>query len=102
MPIATIGTVLPKRGGEIVVEPATREVYWNIGHQYLWVMYLLLAITVGTMAYAVYRYIRIFAPGKPADRFGDVRARLGAFFAHGVGQGRTLQRRYSGLSHAAF
>ncbi|MBA2446744.1 MAG: (Fe-S)-binding protein [Chloroflexi bacterium] len=84
------------------MDTPTREVYWNIGHQYLWVMYLLLAITVGTMAYAVYRYIRIFAPGKPADRFGDVGARLGAFFAHGVGQGRTLQRRYSGLSHAAF
>ncbi len=88
----------------IDVDPSTptREVYWNIGHQYLWVMYLLLVITVGVMAYAVYRYVRMIAPGKPADRFGQVGERLRAFVVHGIGQGRTLRRRYSGLSHAAF
>ncbi len=80
----------------------TREVYWNIGHGYLWVMYLLLAVTVAAIAYSVYRYVRLIAPGKPDDRFDQVGVRLRHFFEHGLAQRRTLQSRYAGLSHLMF
>lgn len=78
----------------------TREVYWNI--QGVWIMYALLVVTMIVFGYGVYRYYRLLALGKPADRFDRPGARLRALLAHAVAQLRTLQRRYSGLAHLLF
>jgi Fe-S oxidoreductase/nitrate reductase gamma subunit len=78
----------------------TREVYWNI--QGIWIMYVLVVVATAVFAYGAYRYYRLLAAGKPADRFDRPLDRLKAVLVHAVAQGRTLQRRYSGFAHLLF
>ncbi len=78
----------------------TRAVYWNI--QGVWLMYVLLAIALAVLAYGVYQYYRALALGKPEDRLDHPAERARYFFAHAVGQGRTLRERYSGTMHLLF
>ncbi|MFN8634843.1 MAG: (Fe-S)-binding protein [Chloroflexota bacterium] len=78
----------------------TREVYWNI--QGIWIMYVLVAVATAVFCYGAYRYYRLLSVGKPADRFDRPGQRVKELLAHAFAQGRTIQRRYSGLSHLAF
>lgn len=78
----------------------TREVYWNI--QGIWIMYALVVVTTIVFAYGAYRYYKLLVAGQPADRFDRPRDRIMAVLKHAVGQGRTLQRRYSGFAHLLF
>ena len=78
----------------------TREVYWNI--QGIWIMYALVVVMTIVFGYGAYRYYRLLSVGKPADRFDRPGDRLKALLEHAVAQGRTVQRRYSGLAHLLF
>ena len=75
----------------------TREVYWNI--QGIWIMYALVVVATAVFVYGAYRYYRLLVAGKPADRFDHPADRLKAVLAHAITQGRTRQRRYSGVEH---
>jgi Fe-S oxidoreductase len=78
----------------------TREVYWNI--QGIWIMYALVVVTAIVFVYGAYRYCQLLMAGKPESRFDRRGARLRALLAHALAQGRTLRRRYAGLSHLLF
>jgi Fe-S oxidoreductase/nitrate reductase gamma subunit len=78
----------------------TREVYWNI--QGIWIMYALVVIMTIVFGYGAYRYYRLLSVGKPANRFDRPGERIKALLGHALAQGRTIQRKYSGLSHLAF
>ena len=78
----------------------TREVYWNI--QGIWIMYALVVVATIVFCYGGYRYYRLLSVGKPANRFDRPMDRVKAVLEHVVVQGKTLQRRYSGLSHFMF
>jgi Fe-S oxidoreductase len=78
----------------------TREVYWNI--QGVWIMYALVIVAAVVFGYGAYRYYQLLMAGKPENRFDNPGARVRALLAHAVAQGRTLRRRYAGLSHVLF
>ena len=54
-----------------------REIFWNI--EYAWIIYILGAIAVAALAYAMYRRYRLWRLGGPDDRFGDFGKRIWAF-----------------------
>ena len=76
---------------------ATREVYWNISQ--IWVMYALLAPTLGIAAWGFYRKLRRWRLGQPSLRFDRPKERLRLLFQHGVAQQRTARERYAGVFH---
>src|SRR6266536_759492 len=78
----------------------TREVYWNI--QGIWIMYALLVVTAVVFGYGAWRHYQLVRAGKPENRFDRPGERLKALLGHALAQGRTLSRKYAGLSHVAF
>ena len=54
-----------------------REIFWNI--EFGEIIYVLGAIVVGMLAYAIYRRYRFWRLGRPDNRFGDFGKRIWAF-----------------------
>ncbi|MHB0954972.1 MAG: heterodisulfide reductase-related iron-sulfur binding cluster [Pirellulaceae bacterium] len=77
---------------------ATRDVYWNIRH--VWVMYVLFAVTLGIALYGIYRRVRKWRCGQPANRLDRPLQRLRRLFQHAVLQQATWRDRYAGALHA--
>ena len=89
---------------------ASREIFWNI--QYSWIMYVLAAISVAIMVWALIRIPRRWRVGKPANRWNHLPERLRAFcrtafvdiifhrkfFGADKKDGR-LKEKYAGLMH---
>ena len=71
-----------------------REVFWNI--QYSWIMYVLAAIAVGILAYAIYRHYRRWRVGGPANRFNHLGKRTRDFMVTAVVDG-ILHRKFFGV-----
>ncbi len=76
---------------------ATRTVYWNITH--IWVMYALLVPTILIAGYGLYRRVRLWRRGQPADCFDQPWARLRMVFRHALLQQATRRERYAGFFH---
>lgn len=76
---------------------ATREIYWNIS--YGWLIYVLLAPTVGIGAWGFWRKYRLWRVGQPAVRFDRPGQRLRLLMEHAVAQRRTAQEVYAGAFH---
>ncbi|HWR01667.1 MAG TPA: (Fe-S)-binding protein [Chlorobaculum sp.] len=80
----------------------TREIFWNVGHGVVPVMYLLaLAAAIG-MAQGFRQRFRIWMQGKPRERFDRPAQRLGSFFIDTFSQRKVLRVRDGGLPHAIF
>ena len=58
------------------MEPS-REIFWNI--QFGEILYLLGAIATATFFYAIYRRVRIWRLGSPANRFNHLGRRVWQF-----------------------
>jgi Fe-S oxidoreductase/nitrate reductase gamma subunit len=79
-------------------QQATREVLWNIRH--VWVMYALLAPTLATAAYGIYRRVRLWRRGKSENRFDRPGQRLARLLKYALLQLLTWRRLYPGAFHA--
>ncbi len=78
---------------------ATREVFWNISHG--WIMYLLLLPTVAIAAYGIWRRIRSWRRGMPAEgRLDRPGKRLLHLWNQALLQRHTMRERYAGIFHA--
>ncbi|MBM3155598.1 MAG: respiratory nitrate reductase subunit gamma, partial [Chloroflexi bacterium] len=80
---------------------AHREIFWNITHGYI--MYILSAIAVAFVAYAIYKHYKLWHIGKADDRSKNIARRVWAFiitgFADGLGHRRFLREPYPGIMH---
>lgn len=80
-------------------ELATREVFWNIPHFLVWVMYLMFIASAGVAIYGIYRRAQIWKRGLPANRFDRPGERLRLLFKHAAAQGRTVREKYAAIFH---
>jgi Fe-S oxidoreductase/nitrate reductase gamma subunit len=78
---------------------ATREIYWNINHNYIWVMYLLFLFVLLADGYGIYRRFRRWRLGKPQARFDQPVLRIKRLLQHALAQGRTVSKAYPGFFH---
>jgi Fe-S oxidoreductase/nitrate reductase gamma subunit len=80
-------------------EFATREVYWNIPHSLVWVMYLMLVVSVAIAAYGVWQRVQVWRRGLPANRFDRPGQRLRLLLKHAAAQRRTVREKYAAVFH---
>ncbi|MCZ7586671.1 MAG: heterodisulfide reductase-related iron-sulfur binding cluster [Deltaproteobacteria bacterium] len=83
----------------MTIENATREIMWNIGPA--WLMYGLAAAAVAVFAYGVWRRVRYWRRGRPADeRLGDAGRRALVTFKELLLQKRAREERFPGVFHS--
>jgi Fe-S oxidoreductase/nitrate reductase gamma subunit len=80
-------------------ELATRQVYWNIPHSLVWVMYLMFVASVAVAAYGLYRRVQIWRRGLPSNRFDRPFERLKMVLKHSAAQRRTVREKYAAIFH---
>lgn len=80
-------------------ELATREVFWNIPHSLVWVMYLMFIASAAVAIYGIYRRAQIWKRGLPANRFDHPGQRLRLLLKHAAAQGRTVREKYAAIFH---
>jgi Fe-S oxidoreductase/nitrate reductase gamma subunit len=78
----------------------TREVYWNVSGTEL--IYVLLAPALAIFAYGIYRHVRRWLIGRPAERPAFSLQRLKGLLLYGLAHRRIFNNRYAGLFHALF
>jgi Fe-S oxidoreductase/nitrate reductase gamma subunit len=78
---------------------ATREIYWNIDHHYIWLMYMLFLVVLLVGGNGVYRRVRLWRQGKPLARFDRPAERIGRLIVHALVQSRTAVDVYAGFFH---
>ncbi|MBN1929301.1 MAG: (Fe-S)-binding protein [Chlorobiaceae bacterium] len=79
---------------------ATREIYWNIGHGTVALMYLLALAAVAVMVRGFGERRSLWLKGRPLDRFDRPSQRLMRFAADTFSQRKVLKERQGGLPHA--
>jgi Fe-S oxidoreductase/nitrate reductase gamma subunit len=79
----------------------TREIYWNIPSLGVVIMYLVAAVALAVMGYGIWRHIRLWRRGRPADRLRPVGPRVRAVVVHVLAHGRLLADRVAGAYHFA-
>jgi Fe-S oxidoreductase len=82
-----------------MIEDATRPILWNISHG--WVMYPLFATALAIGGYGLWRRVRNWRIGMPAERFDRPWARLALLVRYAVVQTRTWRDAGPGLMHAS-
>jgi Fe-S oxidoreductase len=80
-------------------EYATREVFWNIPHSFVWVMYLMFIASAAVALYGIYRRVQIWRRGLPAQRFDRPGERLRMLLKHAAAQRRTVREKYAAVFH---
>jgi len=75
------------------MEEPTREIFWNI--QYGEILYILAAITVVILAYAIYRHYRRWRLGQPTDRYNQLGRRIYDFIGIAIIDG-IIHRKFFG------
>ncbi len=78
---------------------ATREVFWNIPHSLVWVMYLMFVASLVIAGYGIWQRVRLWRYGSFAFRFDQPVARLKRMFKHGTAQARTVREKYAAVFH---
>ncbi len=81
---------------------ATRELFWNIGHGVIPVMYLLCIAAVALAVYGFRHRMDIWRQGKPLDRFDRRGDRARRMLATVFGQTRVFRVKEGGLFHSLF
>jgi Fe-S oxidoreductase/nitrate reductase gamma subunit len=81
---------------------ATREIFWNIGHGGVAVMYLLAIAAAIGMVQGFRQRFGIWCQGKPLDRFDRPGQRLSKFLVDTFSQRKVLRVMDGGLPHAIF
>jgi Fe-S oxidoreductase/nitrate reductase gamma subunit len=70
--------------------PAHRELFWNI--DYGWIIYILAALAVAVLAYAIYKRVRLWRSGKPENRLDNLGQRIKSFIVIGIVDGLAHRR----------
>ncbi|AAM73362.1 MAG TPA: (Fe-S)-binding protein [Chlorobaculum sp.] len=78
----------------------TREIFWNIGHGTIVVMYLLALVAVGLLAEGFRRRRDIWRRGKPLGRTDNLALRFSRFLAETVSQRKVAKVAEGGVPHA--
>ena len=81
---------------------ATREIYWNVGHGVVAVMYLLTIAAVTGAAFGFKERLEIWRQGKSLDRFDRRGDRVQRMLATVFGQTRVSRVKDGGLFHSLF
>ena len=81
-------------------DQATREVLWNINHDYVWLMYALLVPTMLVAGYGVYRRAVLWRRGQSEIRTDRPIERIGRVVRYALLQLGTWRRAYPGTLHA--
>ncbi|MFS8639227.1 MAG: 4Fe-4S dicluster domain-containing protein [Symbiobacteriaceae bacterium] len=89
---------MPDAAGSVT--EATRQVYWNINTDYLWVMYALMVLMTVAMGYGTWQRVRTWIIGKPEVRWDRPGQRLRRVLVHALGQARLLKNWLPGIAHA--
>jgi Fe-S oxidoreductase len=76
---------------------ATREVYWNIS--YGWLLYPMLALSLGIAAYGLYQRLAAWRKGSPLDRFDRPAERIKRVLKHALAQQRTVRDKFAAFFH---
>ncbi|ACF10528.1 protein of unknown function DUF224 cysteine-rich region domain protein [Chlorobaculum parvum NCIB 8327] len=79
---------------------ATREIYWNIDHGTVALMYLMALAAVAVMVYGFRERIALWQKGKSLDRFDHLQQRLAHFITDALSQRKVLNVMQGGLPHA--
>src|SRR5215813_6633815 len=78
---------------------ATREVFWNIPHSLIWVMYLMFIASIVIAGYGIWRRVELWRHGLPANRFDQPFERFKRLLKHATAQTRTVRERYAAVFH---
>jgi len=81
---------------------ATREIYWNVGHGVVPLMYLLAAIATGLLAWGFARRIRVYRLGRAQNRTDQLGARILDAVRAAFSQRLVLRSPGAGVPHAFF
>jgi Fe-S oxidoreductase len=81
-------------------ELATREVFWNIPHSLVWVMYLMFVVSVTIAGYGFWRRVQVWRRGLSANRFDRPVERLKRVLKHATAQQRTIREKYAAIFHS--
>jgi len=81
---------------------ATREIYWNVGHDVTGVMYLLAGIALGLCGWGFYRRLPVYGQGGALDRLDAPAVRARLLLKEVFGQLRILLVWRPGMLHAFF
>ena len=85
---------------------ASREIFWNIGILGPIIIYLLGALSLGVLIYAIYRRVRLWKIGRPDNRVDNLGKRIWDFIVLGIVEGvfhkRIFREPYPGIMHFLF
>ena len=78
---------------------ATREIFWNISHSTIWVMYAMFVASVAVAGYGIYRRVQVWQNGTGLNRFDRPGERIKRLLKHATAQRRTIQEKYAAVFH---
>jgi len=81
---------------------ATREIYWNVGHGVVWVMYLTAFAAMGICAWGFWQRLQVYQLGKPLSRFDRIPERILMLIKNMLGQTKVLRVLAPGFLHSLF
>ncbi|MBU5636779.1 4Fe-4S dicluster domain-containing protein [Geomonas sp. Red69] len=81
---------------------ATREIYWNVNHGLIWVMYLFAFLALGGCAWGFRSRLPLYRQGKPLDRLDRLSLRLKHMARGALTQAKVLRVPVPGTLHAFF
>ncbi|WP_085813556.1 heterodisulfide reductase-related iron-sulfur binding cluster [Citrifermentans pelophilum] len=82
---------------------ATREIYWNVNHSLIWVMYLFAFLAIGACAWGFWRRVPMYRQGRqPLDRLDRLAERVRHFLKGMFSQAKVLRVPVPGTLHAFF
>lgn len=81
---------------------ATREIYWNVGHGVVPLMYALAVLAVVVLAWGFYNRTKVYRRGAPVDRLDDLGGRIRSLLVNALGQVKVVRVRWPGITHASF
>ena len=81
---------------------ATREIYWNVNHGLIWVMYLFAFLAVGACAFGFWKRLPMYRQAKPLERLDRLALRIKLMLQGALTQGKVLRVPEPGTLHAFF
>lgn len=80
----------------------TREIYWNIGHDVIFPMYLLVTAAIGVMTWGFWQRLAHWRQGKPLNRIDRYDERIKRMISDVFGQEKVFRVKDGGIFHTLF
>ncbi|TSK05878.1 MAG: 4Fe-4S dicluster domain-containing protein [Geobacter sp.] len=81
---------------------ATREIYWNVNHGLIWVMYLFAFLAVGACGFGFWKRLPMYRQAKPLERLDRLALRIKLMLQGALTQAKVLRVPEPGTLHAFF